>query len=67
MEFLPPLLLLVCMKAELGDANQDHVLCKCLGRASPKSLILHGRNPVSVMELFVGTKLLSRLQYKTEP
>lgn len=67
MEFLPPLLLLICMKAELGDANQDHVLCKRLGRASPKSLILHGRNPVSVMELFVGTKLLSRLQYKTEP
>lgn len=60
------------MKAALGEANQDHVLCEDLGKASPghqpKSLIVQrkdgpwaalaaGTHPVSVMELCVGTKL----------
>lgn len=43
------MLLLVCMKAALGDADQDQVLCKHLGRASPgcqlKSLTLQGMFP----------------------
>ena len=69
------------MKAALGDAKHDHVLCKCLGRASPGSQPkvpdpardgpaadpAAGTNPGSAMALFVGTRLLSRPQYKTEP
>lgn len=63
------------MKAALGEANQDHVLCEGLGKASPghqpKSLIvqrkdgpwaaLAGTHPVSVTELWFGTKLLLKI------
>jgi len=67
------------MKAAHGEANQDHVLCKCLGKASPgcqpEPPILPGRAPQqipllgqsTVMELFLGTKLVSRPQDKIKP
>lgn len=66
-------MMLFAWKAALGDADQDQVLCKHLGRASPgcqlKSLSLQGIFPGQIWllgQIFGSTKLLLR-PHEIEP